>query len=42
MMEDDSKSNYILKLIRQSKCQLAGFNTVKLMNDVIEWPEDPT
>ena len=30
MMEDDSKNNYILKLIRQSKCQLAGFNSVLL------------
>ena len=42
MMEDDSRSNYILKLIRQSKCQLAGFNAVKLIDDEIEWPNDPT
>lgn len=33
MMEDDSKNNYILKLIRQSKCQLAGFNSVLLKNN---------
>ena len=42
MMENDSKSNYILKLIRQSKCQLAGFNQVVLIEDEIKWPSDPT
>ena len=41
ILENDTKNNYILKLLRHSKCQLAGFNIVKLNKDYV-LPADPT
>jgi len=41
ILENDSKNNYILKLLRHSNCQLSGFNKVTLSNNP-KIPEDPT
>ena len=41
LMEDDNKANYILKLIRQGKCNLSGLNRVILNAEPI-FNDDPT
>ena len=41
LMEDDNKANYILKLIRQGKCNLSGLNRV-ILNAEPVIDADPT